>query len=91
MKAGAAGARGHGASDGRQLNKQVGGDLGISEITVKARREQVMRRMKADSLAEWSRWPRASACRPHRSIKNPSARLLARRHRYQSIANTIVQ
>jgi FixJ family two-component response regulator len=32
------------------LNKQVGGDLGISEITVKAHRGQVMRKMKADSL-----------------------------------------
>jgi FixJ family two-component response regulator len=34
------------------LNKQVGGDLGISEITVKAHRGQVMRKMKADSLPE---------------------------------------
>ena len=32
-------------------NKQVGGELGISEITVKAHRGQVMRKMKADSLA----------------------------------------
>ena len=32
------------------LNKQVGGELGISEITVKAHRGQVMRKMKADSL-----------------------------------------
>src|SRR5215831_3405285 len=30
------------------LNKQVGGELGISEITVKAHRGQVMRKMKAD-------------------------------------------
>jgi FixJ family two-component response regulator len=34
------------------LNKQVGGDLGISEVTVKAHRGQVMRKMKADSLAD---------------------------------------
>jgi FixJ family two-component response regulator len=33
------------------LNKQAGGELGISEITVKAHRGQVMRKMKADSLA----------------------------------------
>jgi FixJ family two-component response regulator len=34
------------------LNKQVGGELGISEITVKAHRGQVMRKMNADSLAD---------------------------------------
>jgi FixJ family two-component response regulator len=34
------------------LNKQVGGQLGISEITVKAHRGKVMRKMKAGSLPE---------------------------------------
>jgi FixJ family two-component response regulator len=34
------------------LNKQVGAELGISEITVKAHRGNVMRKMKADSLAD---------------------------------------
>ena len=34
------------------LNKQVGGELGISEITVKAHRGQVMRKMKATSLPD---------------------------------------
>jgi FixJ family two-component response regulator len=34
------------------LNKQVGGELGISEITVKAHRGQVMRKMKAESLPD---------------------------------------
>lgn len=35
---------------GGLLNKQVGGELGISEITVKAHRGQMMRKMKAESL-----------------------------------------
>jgi FixJ family two-component response regulator len=34
------------------LNKQAGGELGISEITVKAHRGQVMRKMKASSLPD---------------------------------------
>ena len=34
------------------LNKQVGGELGISEITVKAHRGQAMQKMKANSLAD---------------------------------------
>src|SRR5712672_2899931 len=34
------------------LNKQVGSDLGISEITVKAHRGRTMQKMKADSLAD---------------------------------------
>jgi len=35
-----------------KLNKQVGGELGISEITVKAHRGRVMRKMKAGSIAD---------------------------------------
>jgi FixJ family two-component response regulator len=35
-----------------QLNKQAGGELGISEITVKAHRGRVMKKMHAKSLAE---------------------------------------
>lgn len=35
-----------------RLNKQVGGELGISEITVKAHRGRMMRKMHATSFAE---------------------------------------
>ncbi len=34
------------------LNKQVGGELDISEITVKAHRGKVMQKMQARSFAE---------------------------------------
>jgi len=34
------------------LNKQVAGELGISEVTVKTHRGHVMRKMKADSLPD---------------------------------------
>jgi FixJ family two-component response regulator len=35
-----------------RLNKQIGDELGISEITVKAHRGKVMQKMKADSIAD---------------------------------------
>jgi len=35
-----------------RLNKQVGGELGISEVTVKAHRGKLMRKMRATSFAE---------------------------------------
>jgi len=34
------------------LNKQVAGELGIAEKTVKAHRGQVMQKMKANSVAD---------------------------------------
>jgi len=34
------------------MNKQVAGELGISEITVKAHRGKMMRKMRANSLAD---------------------------------------
>ena len=38
-----------------RLNKQIAGDLGVSEITVKVHRAQVIRKMQATSLPELSR------------------------------------
>jgi len=35
-----------------QMNKQVGGELGITEVTVKAHRGRMMRKMGARSIAE---------------------------------------
>jgi FixJ family two-component response regulator len=50
-----------------RMNKQVGGELGITEITVKAHRGQVMRKMHADSLADLVRMAAALdlAAGPH--------------------------
>src|ERR1041384_3449157 len=57
------------------LNKQVGGELGISEITVKAHRGQVMRKMKADSLPDLvtmaARLSLSSAPRHRQSARPP--------------------
>jgi FixJ family two-component response regulator len=39
-----------------RLNKQVGSELGISEITVKAHRGRMMRKMKAGSLCDLVRF-----------------------------------
>ena len=54
------------------LNKQIGAELGISEITVKAHRGRVMEKMKAQSLAELVRIAaRLHLARP--AGTNPSA------------------
>lgn len=38
-----------------QLNKQIAGDIGLSEITVKVHRGQMMRKMKATSVPDLAR------------------------------------
>ena len=38
-----------------RLNKQIAGDIGISEMTVKVHRGQVMRKMRARSLPDLAR------------------------------------
>ena len=61
------------------LNKQIAFELGISEITVKAHRGQVMRKMQVDSLADLVRVAAA--------LGVP----VTAHARYQRIADTIVQ
>ncbi|RQS57031.1 DNA-binding response regulator [Burkholderia sp. Bp8963] len=54
------------------LNKRVGAELGISEITVKVHRRQVMRKMSARSLAELigMAWKLDSDYAPKAALRN---------------------
>ena len=56
------------------LNKQVGGELGISEITVKAHRGQVMQKMQAESFADLVRI--SARLSPDRALNTSSAQKL---------------
>src|SRR5215470_15049153 len=70
------------------LNKQVGGELGISEITVKAHRGQVMQKMKANSVADLVKMAERlqnSAARPE------NVRLEERTRIAQELHDTLLQ
>ena len=49
-------------------NKQVGGELGISEVTVKAHRGQMMKKTRADSLPELVTMAARLGLRPARKV-----------------------
>jgi FixJ family two-component response regulator len=54
------------------LNKQIAGELGLSEITVKAHRGRLMRKMNADSVAQLVLMAATLGPSPRRAIHAPS-------------------
>ena len=53
-----------------KLNKQIAGDLGITEATVKMHRARVMAKMKMQSVAELARWMERCGIRGTNSLKS---------------------
>ena len=53
-----------------KLNKQVAGDLGITEATVKMHRARVIAKMKVQSVAELARWTERCGIRGNDSLKS---------------------
>src|SRR5215469_13130813 len=70
------------------LNKQVGGELGIGEKMVKAHRGQVMRKMKANSLADLVKMAERLH---HRPATKKSVRLDERTRIARELHDTILQ
>src|SRR5262244_1788866 len=70
------------------LNKQVGGELGISEITVKAHRGQVMQKMKANSVADLVK---VAESLQHSSAIKENVRLEERTRIAQELHDTLLQ
>src|SRR5215470_13762703 len=70
------------------LNKQVGGELGISEITVKAHRGQVMQKMKANSVADLVKM---SERLQHTAATPENVRLEERTRIAQELHDTLLQ
>ena len=70
------------------LNKQVGGELGISEKTVKAHRGQMMQKMKANSIADLVKM--AERLR-HTAVIKDNVRLDERTRIAQELHDTLLQ
>ena len=70
------------------LNKQVGSELGISEITVKAHRGQVMQKMKANSVADLVKM---SERLQHSAATPENVRLEERTRIAQELHDTLLQ